>query len=116
MRKYSIGAVAIAVLLTAAPALADPVPLDVWEEFAFETAGTPATGCDPNDSSGPFCLGSFGTPADFAPAPPWTFLAPFGALLQVTDAFLAGDRFQVFDFGVSIGLTSAPVGLDDCKV
>jgi Sigma-70, region 4 len=34
-----------------------------------------------------FCLGSFGTPADFAPAQPWTFLAPFGALLQVTDAF-----------------------------
>jgi len=27
MRKYNIGEVAIAVLLTAAPALADPVPL-----------------------------------------------------------------------------------------
>jgi len=114
MRKYNIGAVAIAVLLTAAPVLADLVPLGVWEEFAFETAGTPATGCDPNDPVGPFCLGSFGTPADFAHAPPWTFLAPFGALLQVTDAFQAGDQLEVFDFGASIGLTSAPIGLDDC--
>jgi hypothetical protein len=114
MRRYNMGAIAIAVLLTAVPALADLVPLGVWEEFAFETAGTPATGCDPNDPSGPFCLGSFGTPTDFAPAPPWTFSTPSGVLLTVTDAFEAGDQFEVFDFGASIGLTSTPAGSDDC--
>ena len=37
-----------------------------------------------------------------------------GAILIVTDAFEAGDRFQVFDFGISIGLTSVPVGNADC--
>ena len=114
MRRYNVWAVAIAVLVTAVPALADLVPLGVWEEFAFEAAGTPATGCIPNDPAGPFCLGSFGTPTDFAPAPPWTFSTPSGVLLTVTDTFEAGDRFEVFDFGASIGLTSAPAGSDDC--
>src|SRR5205807_246059 len=74
-----------------------------------------ATGCDPADPAGPFCIPSSGTPTEFLDAPPWTFVAPAaGALLTVTDAFLAGDRFQVFDFGASLGLTSAPVGNADC--
>jgi hypothetical protein len=114
MRTCYIGVVFIAVLLSAVPALADPIPFDLWEQFGFDSVGTPATGCDPNDPGGPFCIGSFGTPTDFAPAPPWTFSAPGGALLQVTDAFEAGDRFEIFDFGSSLGLTSAPSGSDDC--
>jgi hypothetical protein len=114
MGKYKIGAVAFAVLLSANPALADSVPLDVWLQFAFETAGTQATGCNPNDPAGPFCIGSSGTPTDLAPAPPWTFSTPFGARLTLTDAFEAGDRFEVFDFGASIGMTTLPVGSTDC--
>src|SRR5262249_25725659 len=48
-------------------------------------------------------------------APPWLFTAPsFGALLTVTDAFTAGDRFDVLDFNVSLGLTSAPSGSANC--
>src|SRR5262249_27319822 len=48
-------------------------------------------------------------------APPWTFTAPaVGAIVLVTDAFTAGDRFQVFDFGSSLGLTSLPSGSADC--
>src|SRR6185503_13661924 len=94
-------------LAFAAPAMADPIPFGTWLEFGFGTAGTPATGCDPADPSGGFCISSSGTPTTFLGAPPWTFQAPVqGAVLLVTDAFLAGDRFQVFDFGLSIGLTS----------
>jgi hypothetical protein len=62
-----------------------------------------------------FCIPSFGTPTEFAPAPPWTFAAGGGgALLSVTDSGEAGDRFEVFDFGISLGLTSLPVGTPDC--
>jgi hypothetical protein len=35
------------------------------------------------------------------------------AFFQVTDAFLSGDRFEFFENGVSLGLTSAPATLGD---
>ena len=94
---------ALAVLFTT-PAAAGPIQLGVFQEFAFSTAGTPATGCDPADPAGPFCIPSSGTLTSFLTAQPWTFAAPQGAVLIVTDAFAAGDRFQVFDFGISIHL------------
>src|SRR5437879_4732610 len=98
-----------AALGLAAPAYGGPIPFNTFLEFGFSTAGTPATGCDPADPSGPFCIPSSGTPTQFLDAPSWTFLAPAGgAILTVVDAFLAGDRFQIFDFGVSLGLTSIP--------
>ena len=97
----------------AAPALAAAIPAGVFLEFGFTDPGVAATGCDPADPSGPFCIPSFGTPTQFAPAPAWTFTAdPGGATLTVTDVFVSGDRFEVFDFGGSIGLTSAPGSVD----
>jgi len=97
------------------PVQADPISLGVFEEFAFTTAGTPATGCDPADPAGPFCISSSGTPTDFIGAPPWTFTAPAGGVeLTVVDAFTSGDRFTVFDLGASLGLTSAPPSNVDC--
>ena len=112
MSPIMIAAIAIAIV---APANAGPILLGEWEEFGFGAAGTPATGCDPADPAGGFCIPSSGTPTTFLDAPPWTFLAPVqGAVLIVTDAFLAGDRFEVFDFGLSIGLTSLPSGSADC--
>jgi hypothetical protein len=38
----------------------------------------------------------------------FTFTAAFPVQLDVTDAYINGDRFRVLDFGVSLGLTSAP--------
>jgi len=96
-------------------ATASLIPDGGYLQFAFTTAGVSATGCFPADPTGAVCLPSSGTPTTFAPAPPWTFTAPAtGALFTVVDAFEAGDRFQVFDFGASLGLTSAPVGSADC--
>jgi PEP-CTERM motif-containing protein len=99
-----------------ASALAAPIASGVFLEFGFGDAGVAATGCDPADPSGSFCIPSSGTLTQFAPAPPWTFLAASGATLTVTDAFISGDRFEIFDFGASIGLTSAPAasGGVDC--
>lgn len=88
---------------------AGPVTPGVYSEFSFGSVGTLARGCDPADPLGSFCVSSSGTPSVLLTAPPWTFSAPVGgATLTVTDAFLSGDRFQVFDFGISLGLTSAP--------
>jgi YVTN family beta-propeller protein len=105
-----------AFLVLATPALCGTISLGTFYQFSFEQAGTPATGCAPDDPAGAFCLGSFGTPTLFLDAPPWTFVAPaIGASLTVTDAFTSGDRFEVFDFGGSLGLTSAPLPLGDCE-
>jgi YVTN family beta-propeller protein len=115
-RRTSVGIIIAALALAfTTPASAGPIGLGIFQEFAFSTAGTPATGCDPADPAGPFCIPSSGTSTNFLNAPPWTFLAPAqGAILTVVDAFQAGDRFQVFDFGASIGLTSVPTGNANC--
>jgi hypothetical protein len=95
--------------LSSAPAAAGPIALGDWLEFGFSEAGVPATGCDPADPAGPFCIPSSGTPTTVLDTPPWTFTAPAeGVTLTVTDSFESGDRFEIFDFGVSIGLTSLP--------
>jgi len=104
----------LVMLSLASSALGSPLTLGVWNQFGFSTAGTPATGCDPADPSGPFCLPSSGTPTTFLGAPPWTFNLVGSSLLTVTDAFSVGDRFQIFDFGASLGLTSLPVGSSSC--
>src|SRR5262245_6144308 len=98
----------------AVPANADPVNLNTFYQFAFSDPGVQATGCDPADPAGPFCISSGGTPTQFAPAGPWTFSSPAAVLLTVTDAFSAGDQFEIFDFGISLGLTSLPVGPGNC--
>lgn len=41
---------------------------------------------------------------------PFTYTAPFSTDIYVTDDFLVGDVFEVFDSGVSLGTTSAPAG------
>lgn len=101
----------------ALPAHAGAIALDTFLQFSFTDAGSPATGCEPADPAGQFCVPSSGTPTQFLDAPGWTFDAPAGgALLRVVDAFESGDQFEVFDFGVSIGFTSlVPRGaFSDC--
>jgi hypothetical protein len=98
----------------AAPAAAEATargPVSIggpWQEFGFTGVAVPATGCFPADPAGPGCVPSSGGNSVFADAPPWTFVAPAGGtVLTVTDAFLRGDVFRVFDFGAPIGDTSA---------
>ena len=106
--------VLIIALSAVTSANADALTIGSWSEFSFTTAGTLARGCDPADPAGNFCIPSSGTPTVFLGAPPWTFTSAGSSVLTVTDAFVAGDRFQLFDFGVSIGLTSVPSGNADC--
>jgi hypothetical protein len=98
------------------PSLMGPVPIGgPWIEFAFGATGSSASGCSPADPGGPGCAPSSGGNSSFGGAPPWTFTAPAGgATITVTDAFLRGDQFEVFDSGSSIGVTSTPANTGDC--
>jgi hypothetical protein len=113
-RRACIPVIVGAALGLAAPAAADTVSFDTFYEFSFRDAGTPAAGCDPADPAGDFCVESSGTPTVFAGTPPWTFSAPVGAVLTVTDAFQSGDRFEIFSSGLPLGLTSVFTGGIDC--
>jgi hypothetical protein len=67
---------------------------------------TPALTCQiaPNV----FCSnGTVNPVAEQSSAPPWTFTG--AASIFVEDLFTRGDRFQVFDNAVSIGMTSVPL-------
>ena len=109
------GFAALVLIASCSAATAEQIVSDTFLEFSFREAGVQARGCDPADPAGDFCIPSSGTPTDFLPAPPWEFAADAGgATLTVTDAFTSGDRFELFDFGVSIGLTSAPSSDIDC--
>lgn len=102
-------------LFASLPACAGPIELGTWYQFSHTAAGLPAVGCDPADPNGQFCIPSSGTPTEFLDAPAWTFTVPLvGGRLFVTDSFLNGDRYEVFNFGASLGLTSQPGAAVDC--
>jgi hypothetical protein len=111
----ALSALSLLALLVPAPAAAGPILPGVWYEFSFLEPPLPAMGCDPADPAGLFCVPSSGTPTSFADAPPWTFTVPAGGgSFLVTDAYTSGDQFEVFDLGVSRGLTSPPGSMVDC--
>jgi hypothetical protein len=115
LRRLAQAGLLAALLGLSLPASAGPIPYDDFLQFSFGIVGIPAAGCDPADPNGPFCTPSSGTPTVFLDTWPWEFLAPTdGATLTLVDAFLSGDRFELFDFGTSLGLTSAPLAGADC--
>jgi len=93
----------MALLVSAQFALADPiVPADgPWKEFTFGAAGTEA-------GSGVGAVPSGGGNSVFLPNPAWTFAGRY--ILTIVDAFDPGDQFEVFNWGISLGTTSAPGG------
>jgi hypothetical protein len=89
--------------------LVRPVPVGgLWMEFLFLESGSFGGACTE-------CIPPASDNAVLGGRPPWKFTAPpAGARLTITDAFLFGDRFEVFDFGVSIGQTPAVAATGDC--
>jgi hypothetical protein len=85
------------------PVHADPVTVGdpLWYEFGFGLAGTFAT-----DGAG--TTPSTGGNSQFAPDPPWTYntVFPIGSQVTIVDAFLKGDIFTLYDFGVPVGSTT----------
>lgn len=109
MRTRLIAGLASTVsLVMSGTASAAAISLDTWYEFGFGGVGSALT------------AGSAGlTPttnptSTLAPAVPWNFTLASAGELFVTDAFLSIDRFEIFNFGSSLGLTSAPVDGGNC--
>ncbi len=85
----------------------------LWLEFSFDSDWENwAKGCRPA-GTGHWCL--VGDNAVVAIDSPWNFTAPPGGVkLTVTDAFLFGDVFEVYDFGNLVGTTSDTNGGGEC--
>jgi len=78
----------------------------VWNEFTFRNVSEFARGCfdfDP-DLRALVCEPP-GSASFLLHEPPWEFTAPIPVILSVTDGFISGDAFDVFDFGTLIGST-----------
>jgi len=91
--------IVLLVMAFAGSALAGPIGLDQWYRFQFGSTGTFATS---SPVSGSNYVG--------ADTPAWTITTSVDTLLTVTDAWIRGDEFEIFDFGSSIG--STPVVAD----
>jgi hypothetical protein len=101
-RKAAQVAAALCFGLVAGAASATPISVGQWYEFGF-------TGSPPD----PLITGAGTTPGLLSIQvgdPAWTFVCPGACTLTVTDGFIAVDQFEFFDFGVSLGNTSAPSG------
>ncbi len=115
MRKeWTVLAACVAFLLgVAGPAMADSAyaPPDAarpWGEFAFDNM--PATGGPGPTFACTGCTPSSGNNSFFLDDPAWTFNLTGNATLYVTDAFIAVDRFSVYDSGNLLFTTSGAAG------
>ena len=94
-----IAAILLSTVVFALPASAGPIDINgnKWFEFKFGQAGTWAGAC--TDLT---CIASFAENSVYLGDPAWTFNLGSSAELKVTDAFLKGDSFNVYDFGTLI--------------
>ncbi len=76
-----------------------------WYEFAFGGVGSFGT-------AGAGTIPSSGGNSVYAPAPPWTFSGE--TEVTITDAFLIGDRFFLYDNSLPVGWTSVPGNSGAC--
>lgn len=78
---------------------ADPINVDQWYTFGFFGPGTSLDSC-------PACtLGTNPNSIAIGDAP-WTFTLTSPGELVVLDGFNSTDRFEIFNTGVSLGITS----------
>ncbi len=98
MKRVLIGMCSfLSVLALAAPSRADAIVEGNtnWYEFAFPSGNNGDGG-----ACGGTCVPSLGGNSQEAPGmAPWDFNSALGATFVITDAFLSGDYFNVYDFG-----------------
>jgi hypothetical protein len=118
MRRLNVpnrcAALLLALLASSSPALAGIISRNIWYEFGFDPNHTPfVAGCQPADPGGVPCRPGVGIVN--LDAPPWTFTSSTVVAFTITDGFLAGDFFDVFDLGTLIGSTPvAPLSGHSC--
>jgi len=98
-RILIIAAVLLSTVAFALPASAGPIDIssNKWFEFYFGQEGSWAAGC-----AGMACVESGAGNSVFLDEPAWTFQSASSAVLKITDAFLKGDSFNVYDSGALI--------------
>jgi hypothetical protein len=100
-------------------AIAGPIAVGgLWYEFGFDPPHSPTVaGCQPLDPAGVPCRApAAGVASSFLDAPPWTVASAVPVLLTVTDAFLSGDYFDIYDFGIFVGSTPPVLLGSSCGV
>ncbi|WP_375689352.1 hypothetical protein [Pseudooceanicola sp. LIPI14-2-Ac024] len=107
MSKLRNALFALAATLSASAASATAVPTDTWLEFGFDGAGSAL-------ESGIGFVPLVNPAAVQVGDPAWTFTLIRPGTLFVTDAFISGDQFELFNFGAFLGQTSLPVGGSSC--
>ncbi len=102
MRQFAFSLLAASsILLAPVVATASTLQSGIWYLFYFNYGdGSPAPLQAPP--------GAFGG-LESAPDGPWTFTLLSAGSIEFVDLGFPGDRFEIFDFGVSIGLTSVPI-------
>jgi hypothetical protein len=106
-RKFGMAAVAAGCLIASTPVSATPILTETWYEFLFGGVGSALSACSS-------CTPGTNPDSTYAPDAPWTFTLTGPAELVVTDAFVSVDQFELFDFGSSLGATSAPTAGGAC--
>ena len=102
LRKAAQVAAALWFGLVAGATSGSPILVGQWYEFGFLGSG-----------GDPLLSGAGTTPGLLSIQvgdPAWTFVCAGPCVLTATDGFIAVDQFEFFDFGVSLGNTSAPSG------
>jgi hypothetical protein len=94
-KQAILASLAFVLVLAAPAATAGAIVTGTWYDFLFGASGSDLT------------AGFGGGGSTAPPAAPWTITLAGPAYLIVTDCCQPGDRFELFDFGVSLGLTSA---------
>jgi hypothetical protein len=101
MKKVLVALVGT-VVMAAAPVESDAqLASGQWYAFEFGAAGSIGNSCA--------LCGSFSAP----PATMWTYASSRAFTFTIQDAFLAGDRFELYANNSSAGLTSVP-GFGSC--
>lgn len=106
MKMLLASLVATCIALTSLGAGATPITVGPWYEFAFGGPGTALVNGAGTSATVPASL--------TAPDPPWTFTLSTAGTLTVLDLFISADQFEIFNFGLSLGLTSVPTSGGAC--
>ena len=102
-----VGAAALAISGAASEARAGAIVANQWYTFGFN----PVVGSAIFGNCGGCTLGT--NPASvLAPSTPWTYTG--SGHFIITDGFLSGDQFEIFDNLAALGTTSAPTLGADC--
>lgn len=108
MRPRILAGVAAVLMATVLPQTGSAqVVANQWYEFQFGGVGSPSAicggGCTPGTN-----------PASIDAPAAWTFTSATGGIFTLLDGFNTGDRFDLLDFGATIGSTSASVAGGSC--